>query len=283
MYAVTGATGQLGRLVIDILLQAVPAGQIVAMARDPAKARDLADRGVIVREADYNRAETLAAALAGVKKMLLISSNEVTGRLKQHVAAIEAAAGAEVSLIAYTSMLHADTSTARLAFEHKQTEEAIAASGLPAVILRNGWYIENHLMALPSALEHGAFIGAAKDGRFSSASRRDYAEAAAAALTGDNHAGKTYELAGDQSFTMAELADEVSRQSGKPVAYNDLSQAAYEAVLKSVGLPPDLAAILADSDVAASKGALFDNGGGLARLIGRPTDRLESVVAAALK
>jgi NAD(P)H dehydrogenase (quinone) len=283
MYAITGATGQLGRLVIDALMRTIPADRIVAAVRDPAKARNLAERGVIVREADYDRPDTLAKALTGVDKLLLISSTEVTGRLPQHRAVIEAAGRAGVSLIAYTSMLHADTSPARLAVEHRQTEEVIAASGLPAVILRNGWYTENHLLALPAVLEHGAFVGAAKDGRFSSAARQDYAEAAAVVLTTDDQAGRTYELAADKAFTLTGLAAEVSRQSGKTIAYNDLSQDAYQGALTSAGLPADLAAILADVDVAASRGALFDDGGAMGRLIGRPTTPMESLVATALR
>jgi NAD(P)H dehydrogenase (quinone) len=283
MYAVTGATGQLGRLVIDLLLKTVPAGQIVAAVRTPSKAQDLAARGLIIREADYSRPETLSTALAGVDKLLLISSTEVSGRLPQHRAVIEAAHRAGVSLLAYTSMLHADTSGAQLAVEHWQTEEAIAASDVPAVILRNGWYAENHLMALPAALEHGAFVGAAKDGRFSSAARADYAAAAATVLTAADQAGRTYELAADQAFTLSELAAEVTRQSGKAVAYNDLSAEAYEGVLMGAGLPDDLAALLADSDVAASRGELFDDSNALSKLIGRPTASLEDVVAAALR
>ena len=283
MYAVTGATGHLGRLVIEALLKTIPANRIVAAVRNPAKASDLAERGLIVREADYSRPDTLGPALAGVEKLLLISSTEVSGRLPRHRAVIEAAKANRVSLIAYTSMLHADTSPARLAIEHRQTEEVIAASGLPAVILRNGWYTENHLMALPAALEHGAFVGAAKDGRFSSAARQDYAEAAAVVLATGGHAGKTYELAADQAFTLAELAAEVSRQSGKAVVYNDLSEVAYRDVLTGAGLPADLAALLADADAAASHGALFDDGGALGRLIGRPTTSMQSLVAAVLR
>jgi NAD(P)H dehydrogenase (quinone) len=283
MYAITGASGQLGRLVIGHLLETVPADQIVAAVRSPDKARDLAERGVIVREADYNRPETLGPALAGVEKLLLISSTEVAGRLPQHRAVVDAAATAGVSLLAYTSMLHADSSPARLAVEHRQTEEAIAAARLPAVILRNGWYIENSLAALPVALEHGAFVGASGDGRFSSAARDDYAAAAAAALTGADQAGTTYELAGDQSFTMADLAAEVSRQSGKAIAYKDLSAETYEGVLAGAGLPPELAVLLADADAAAAQGALFDNGGALSRLIGRPTTPMRDLVAAALR
>ncbi|MBV8576725.1 MAG: SDR family NAD(P)-dependent oxidoreductase, partial [Acetobacteraceae bacterium] len=172
---------------------------------------------------------------------------------------------------------------ATLAIEHRQTEDLIAASGLPAVILRNGWYTENHLLALPAALEHGAFVGAAKDGRFSSAARRDYAEAAAVVLANDGHAGTTYELAADAAFTLAELAAEVSRQSGKTVVYNDLPEAAFRDVLTGAGLPADLAALLADADVAASRGALFDDGGALGRLIGRPTTPMKDLVATALR
>ncbi|CAN7645318.1 SDR family oxidoreductase [Rhizobium leguminosarum] len=283
MYAVTGATGQLGRLVIEALLKTIPADRIVAAVRNTVKASDLAERGVIVREADYSRPDTLGPALDGVEKLLLISSTEVSGRLPRHRAVIEAAKVAGVSLIAYTSMLHADTSPATLAIEHRQTEEVIAASGLPAVILRNGWYTENHLMALPAALEHGAFVGAAKEGRFSSAARQDYAEAAAMVLATDGHAGRTYELAADQAFTLAGLAAEVSRQSGKATVYNDLSEVAYRDVLTGAGLPADLAALLADADAAASRGALFDNGGTLGRLIGRPTIPMESLVATALR
>jgi NAD(P)H dehydrogenase (quinone) len=273
----------IGRLVIDALLETVPAERIVAAVRHPVRARDLAERGVVVREADYTRPETLATAFVGVDKLLLISSTEVTGRLPLHRAVIDAAREAGVSLLAYTSMLHADTSPARLAIEHRQTEEAIAASGLPAVILRNGWYTENHLMALPAALEHGAFIGAAKDGRFSSAARNDYAAAAAVVLVTEGHAGKTYELAADDAFTLAQLAEAVSRQSGKTIVYNDLAPDAYADALTSAGLPPELASLLADADVAASRGALFDDGGALARLIGRPTTPLANLVATALR
>ena len=270
-------------MLIEALLKTIPADRIVAAVRNPTKASDLAERGVIVREANYDRPDTLAPAFAGVDKLLLISSTEVSGRLPKHRAVIEAAQRAAVSLIAYTSMLHADTSPATLAIEHKQTEEVIAASGLPAVILRNGWYTENHLLALPAALEHHAFVGAAKDGRFSSAARLDYAEAATVVLTTGDQAGKTYEFAADRAFTLADLAAEVSRQSGKTIAYNDLSVAAYQEVLTGAGLPADLAALLADADAAASRGALFDDGGALGRLIGRPTTSMESLVASALR
>ena len=283
MFAVTGASGQLGRLVVEHLLERVPAAQVVAAMRDPTKGADLSRLGVLVREADYKRPATLSKAFEGVDRVLLISSTEVAGRTSLHRAVIDAAQAQGVSLFAYTSMLHADTSPARLAIEHRQTEEAIKSSGLPAVILRNGWYVENHLSALPSAFAHGAFVGAAKNGRFSSAARADYALAAAIALTGQGQAGRTYELAADNAFTLAELAAEVSRQSGKTVAYNDLSPEVYEGVLTNAGLPAPFAALLADADVAASQGALFDDSASLSKLIGRPTTTLEALISAFLR
>lgn len=283
MFAVTGASGQLGRLVVEHLLERVPAAQVVAAMRDPAKGADLARRGVLVREADYKRPATLSKAFEGVDRILLISSTEIVGRLPLHRAVIDAARAQGVSLFAYTSMLHADTSPARLAIEHRQTEDAIKSSELPAVILRNGWYTENHLSALQSALANGAFVGAAKDGRFSSAARADYALAAAIALTSDGQAGRTYELAADSAFTLSELAAEVTRQSGKTVIYHDLSPEAYEGVLTNAGLPAPLAALLADADVAASQGALFDDSTTLSKLIGRPTTTFQTLISALLR
>ncbi|MBV8647656.1 SDR family oxidoreductase [Paludibacterium sp.] len=284
MIAITGATGQLGRLVIDALLTRVPANQIVAAVRSPAKAQDLAAKGVIVREADYSRPDTLVSALTGIDKLLLISSNEIGQRAVQHQAVIDAAKQAGVKLVAYTSVLHADRSPLGLAEEHRQTEAALKAAGLPHVLLRNGWYTENYLASVPSALQYGVLMGSAADGRIASASRRDYAEAAVAVLTApDNQAGKVYELAGDSAYTLSELAAEVARQSGKTVTYNHLPEAEFKAMLVSVGLPEPLAQLLADSDAGAARGALFDDGGQLRRLIGRPTTPMKESLAAALK
>jgi len=284
MIAITGATGQLGRLVIDALLASVPASQIVAAVRNPAKAADLAAKGVAVREADYSKPATLANAFAGVDKLLLISSSEVGQRAAQHAAVIDAAKAAGVKLIAYTSLLHADSSPLALAAEHVATEAALKASGLPHVLLRNGWYVENYLLALPSALEHGALLGAAGDGRISAASRADYAAAAVAVLTSSSdQTGRVHELAGDASYSLAELAAEIAAQAGKPVVYKNLPEAAYKDVLISVGLPEGFAALLADSDAGAAKGALFDGGMGISALTGKPTVTLKAAVAAALK
>ena len=283
MYAVTGATGQLGRLVIDALVASVPADQVVALVRDRSKAGDLAAKGVAVREADYERPDTLEPALADVDRLLLISSDAVGVRARQHQAVIDAAKAAGVELLAYTSMLHADATPAKLAAEHKATEDAIAASGVPAVILRNGWYTENHLMGLHQALEHGATVGSAGNGRFSSAARADYAEAAARVLTCDDQAGKVYELAGDQAYTIAEFAAELSRQAGKPIGYRDLPEGDYKGVLLSAGLPEPLADALADEDTAARKDTLFDDGQVLSMLIGRTTTPMRDTIAQALK
>lgn len=283
MIVVTGASGQLGRLVIDALLRTQPADSLVAAVRTPAKAADLAARGVQVREADYSRPETLGPAFAGADKLLLISSSEIGQRAKQHQAVIDAAKATGVQLIAYTSLLHADVSPLGLAVEHRQTEAALAASGLPHVLLRNGWYSENYAMGLPGALARGTLYGAAGEGRIASASRQDYAEAAAAVLSAAApQAGKVHELAGDASYTLAELAVETARQAGKPLAYQDLPEAAYRDALLQAGLPAPVAELLADSDAGAAKGGLFDDGHALSGLIGRATTPMAQTVAATL-
>jgi len=286
MIVITGATGQLGRLVIDQLLsRGVPAAGIVAAVRSPAKAADLAARGLIVREADYARPATLATALAGAERVLLISSSELGQRVAQHAAVIEAARAAGVGQLAYTSVLHADRSALGLAAEHRETEALIAASGLASqVLLRNGWYTENYLASVPPALAHGAFIGAAGEGRIASASREDYAAAAAVVLTRPVDAGhQVLELAGDASYSLAELVEELQRQTGREeLKYLDLGRAGYEAALVGAGLPAPLAALLADSDAQAARGALFDEGRQLSALIGRPTTPLAASVALAL-
>lgn len=282
MIVVTGATGQLGRLVIKALLKTQSASDIVAAVRNPDKAADLAALGVQVRRADYNEPVTLDAAFKGADKLLLISSNELGRRAVQHRAAIDAAKRSGVKLIGYTSVLRADTSPLGLAAEHRETEEALRESGIPFVLLRNGWYTENYTQGLAAALEHGAILGSAGDGRISSAARADYAQAAALAMTRDAQAGRVYELAGDSGYTLTELAAEVTRQSGKPVEYRNLSEADFKAALISVGLPEVVAALLSDSSTAASKGALFDEGRQLSQLLGRPTTPLTTVVTEAL-
>ena len=283
MYAITGATGQLGRLVLDALLKTVPAADIVACVRDPNKADDLRSQGLQVRLADYDRPETLTAAFEGVDKLLLISSSEIGRRVPQHRAVIEAAKGRRVDLIVYTSLLHADTSRLGLAEEHRQTEALIRSSSLPFVILRNGWYTENYMASVPAALTHGALLGSAGEGRIASAARADYAAAAAAALTSTRDLrGRVFELAGDKAYTLAELAAELSRQSGQPVSYNNLPRTEYEGVLLGAGLPTGLAALLAESDAVAAEGGLFDDGGELATLTGRPTTPLAASVTQAL-
>ena len=247
--------------------------------RTPAKAADL---GIPAREADYARPETLAAALAGVDTLLLISSSEVGQRAVQHRNVIQAAKQAGVKRIIYTSLLHADTSPLSLAVEHRDTESALKEAGIPFTILRNGWYTENYTGSIAGALAGGAFVGSAGEGRISSAARADYAEAAAVVLTSTGHDGKTYELAGDAPYTLSDLAAEISRQSGKTIPYRNLPEADYAAALTGFGLPAGLAEAIAGWDVGASQGALFDDGRQLSRLIGRPTTPLSTVVAAAL-
>jgi NAD(P)H dehydrogenase (quinone) len=282
MIVITGASGQLGRLVIDGLLRSVPASGLAAAVRSPEKVDDLAKKGVRVRPADYNRPDTLDAAFSGADKVLLISSSEVGQRAPQHANVIAAAKKAGVGLLAYTSILHADTTPLALGSEHQQTEAMLAESGVPYVLLRNGWYTENYAAGIPVALQHGAVLGCAADGRISSAARADYAAAAAAVLLADDQAGKVYELAGDNAYTLAEFAAEIARQTGKAVVYQDMPEAEYANVLKGAGFPDGMAQLLAQSDTGASKGGLFDDSKTLSRLIGRPTTPMPEVVKQAI-
>ena len=283
LIAVTGASGQLGWLAIQFLLSRHPAARIVAIARDPAKIADLAEAGVQVRQGDYDRPDTLDAALAGVERLLLVSSSEIGKRAPQHQAVIDAAIRAGVGLVAYTSLLHADTSPLGLAVEHVQTEQALQASGLPHALLRNGWYAENYTAGIAGALQHGVVLGSAGDGRLSLAARADYAEAAAIIMASDaTQAGKVYELAGDHAITLTDFAALVARKTGIPIAYQDLPQQDYRDALLSAGLPGFVADLLSDSDAGAAKGGLFDDSGTLGRLIGRATTPIEDVIASAL-
>ena len=250
----------------------------MAIVRNPAKATALSQQGITVRQAYYSDEAAFTTALQDIDKLLLISSSEVGQRAPQHRNVINAAKAAHVKFIAYTSLLHADTSPLGLADEHVATEQMLAESGIAYALLRNGWYTENYLASAPAALEHGVFIGAAGEGKIASATRADYAAAAARVISEDGHAGKTYELAGDAGWTLSQLAAELAKQSGKKVVYQNLSEADFAAALKGVGLPAGLADMLADSDTGASKGGLFDDSHTLSKLIGRPTTSLADSV-----
>ncbi|WP_417345163.1 SDR family oxidoreductase [Ferrimonas sp.] len=279
MIAITGANGQLGRLVIQSLLQRVSADQLIALVRTPEKAEDLRELGIAVREADYDRPETLAPALVGADKLLLISGSEVGQRVPQHRAVIEAAREAGVKLLAYTSLLKADSSPLALAAEHKVTEQMIAESGIPAVMLRNGWYTENYTAQAPGLVELGMVAGAAAEGQLATAPRADYAEAAAVVLTSqESQAGKVYELAGSSAFTLTEFAEELAKQSGRKVEFIPMSQEQFAGVLVGAGLPEGFAGALADAEAHAASGWLFDDSGDLERLIGRPSMPLSATL-----
>ncbi|GAB4259452.1 MAG: SDR family oxidoreductase [Pararhodobacter sp.] len=277
--AITGATGQLGRLAVAALKSRAPGATLVALVRDPAKASDL---GIEVRAFDYTQAAALPAALQGVDVLVLISSNDFNDRAGQHANVIAAAKAAGVGRIIYTSLLKGDRSPMILAQDHIATEAALVASGLPATVLRNGWYTENYTGALGGALQAGAVVGVNVDARVSPATRADFAEAIAVVAADPSHAGQVYELAGDESFTMTEFAAELSRQVGKTVPYAPMSQAEYAALLVRLGLPEGFAEVLADSDARAGEGALFDDSRTLSRLIGRPTTPLSVVIKEAL-
>lgn len=273
--AITGATGQLGRLAIDALK--AKGAKPIALVRSPEKAADL---GVEARAFDYTKADP--AALKGVDTLVLISSNDFNDRAGQHKNAIAAAKAAGVGRIVYTSILKGDASPMILAQDHIVTEAALKASGIPATLLRNGWYTENYTGALGAAIEHGAIIGAAGEGKVSSAARKDYAEAIAVTALDAMHTGKTYELSGDVAHSGADLAAAVAAASGKPVAYVTMPEADYAGALQGFGLPEGFAKVFADSDAAVAKGALYDDSRTLSRLIGRPTTPLADTVKAAL-
>jgi len=276
---VTGATGQLGRIVVEKLKEKVSAESIVALVRTPDKAAGL---GVEARAFDYSKPENLVTSLQGIDYLLLISSSEVGQRTLQHGNVINAAKQAGVKWIVYTSLLHADKSSLSLAEEHLATEAALKTSGISHTVLRNGWYTENYTGSVKGAFAAGAFIGSAGNGKIASAARADYAEAAVAVLTGEGNVGKVYELAGDEAYTLTDLAAEISRQTGKNIPYNNLSEAEYANILKSLGLPEGLAQAIAGWDVGVSKDDLFDDTKQLSALIGHPTTSLAKVIADAL-
>ncbi len=280
---VTAASGALGRLVVAALLERVDPSRVVAAARNPDKLADLAAQGVEVRAADHEQPDTLATAFAGIDRALLISSNEFGRRLPQHTNVIQAAKAAGVGLLAYTSILHGDRSPLALAADHVDTEAALRDSGVPFAVLRNGWYVENYHGGIPTALEHGLVFGSSGEGRIAAAARADYAAAAAAVLASDeDQNGKIYELAGDEAFTMADWAATLADISGKPVAYRDLPEAEYTALLAQHGLPAAFAGLIANSSAATAKGGLFDDSKTLSRLIGRPTTSLRAALTAAV-
>lgn len=282
MIVVTGVSGALGRLTVEELLRTTPAERIVAAARAPEKLADLAGRGVHVRQADYDRPDTLTDALRGAEKVLLISGNEIGRRVAQHRAVVDAAKQAGVALLAYTSGLHVDTSPVPIFPEHRATEEYLRASGVPFTLLRNGWYHENYVPAARQGANSGIIFGAAGDGRVASAARADYAAAAAAVLTGDGHAGTAYELSGDTVWSMPELAATVAEITGRPVTYQDLSVDEYAKVLLADGMPEPVAEMFAGTDACVADGWLADTPGTLAKLIGRPTTPLRVILAEAL-
>ena len=281
---ITGTTGQLGRLVIRALLKRTAPNTIVGSVRSPDHevARQFRVQGVEIRVADYSRPDTLSAAFDGVNRLLLISSTSGEDRVAQHQNVINVAKAAGVGLLAYTSLLHADGSTSGLGEDHKRTEAALQASGLPFVILRHGWYTESHTASVPPALQYGAVIGSAEQGRFSSATRADYAEADAVVLTADGQAGRIYELASDESYDLTELAGTIAAAADIAVIYQDMSKAQFKQALIGMGLPDHLAELIAESNVGASRGELEDHGRQLRVLLGRPTTTYHQLIEIAV-
>ena len=281
---ITGATGHLGRLVVEQLLaDGVPAGDIIATGRATDKIKDLADRGVQVRAVEFGDAAAVRAAVAGADRVLLVSAMDPGGRVEQHRNVIDAAREAGTGLVAYTSIVNAETTKIRLAADHQATEQLLRDSGVPYVLLRNSWYHENYTDRLPAFLAQGAIPGSAGEGRISAAARADYAAAAARVLTTDGHDGQAYELGSDEPFTLAQLAAEVSAQSGREVRYLDLPEEHYAKALKEHGVPGLMADMVAETDAAAAHGTLYTASGDLTALTGRPAATLSAAVGAALR
>lgn len=281
-YLITGASGQLGKLVIDHLKTLVPLRDIIALVRsDEAKAH-YAEKGISARIGDYDDVDSLKSAFVGVDRLLLISSSEVGKRAAQHNNVVQAAIAANVSFVAYTSLLNAESGGMALAQEHVATEKDLRESGIPHTVLRNGWYSENIAGTAMQAVAIGQHFGAANDGRFASATRQDLAEAAAIVLAQPGHEAQTYELGGDEHFSLSEYAAILSDLAGTSVAYTNLDQESYSQALVQAGLPEQFAAVLADSDAKAANGALFTDSGDLAKIIGRPATPISETLRAAL-
>lgn len=276
---ITGATGQLGKLIVEQLKKEVGKDSIVALVRNTEKGKEL---GIETRPFDYNKPEALTEQLKGIDRLLLISANEIGKRTKQHKNVINAAKNAGTKWIVYTSILHADSTTVNLAGEHLETEKLLKDSGIDFTILRNGWYTENYTSSIEGALAGGAFIGSAGSGKISSAPRADYAEAAAIVLSDESYKGKVFELAGDNAYTLGDLAAEISKQKNMTIPYKNLPEAEYARILESFNMPKDYADAIASWDISASKGDLFDNSKQLSKLIGRPTTPMAETVKSAL-
>ena len=280
---VTAASGQLGRLVVDALLArgAQPA-DVIASARDTSKLADVAGRGIRTVELDYARPDTIAAALDGVDTVLLISGSEPGSRLAGHQNVIDAAKAAGVTKLVYTSAPKATTGDYALAADHKATEEAIAASGVPAVIVRHNWYTENYAADVARAASTGTIAASVADGRVASATRTDYADGDAVVLLEDGHLGQVYEFGGDVAWDYSELAAAAAEVVGRPVEYQRLTTAEHVAALEAVGLDAGTAEFVAGIDDAIRRGVLGDTDGTLSRLIGRPTTSLVDGLRAAV-
>ncbi|GLY26807.1 SDR family oxidoreductase [Kineosporia sp. NBRC 101731] len=273
--ALTGATGALGSLVVDALLtRGTPASDIVALVRDADRAKALADLGVGVRVAPYGDVPALARALDGVDRLLLISGPESGERVSLHGSVVTAAQQAGVGFIAYTSAPHADDTVLLVAPDHAATENLIRASGLAYSILRNNWYHENYGAHLKNAEATGKLFSSAGTGRVASASRADYAQAAAIVLAGGDHDGRVYELSGDVAWTFADLASVMGEVLGRPVELVPLDRESHTAALTAAGIDPRFVGFLTQLDADIAEGALAEATADLSRLIGRPTTPL---------
>lgn len=281
---VTGASGQLGRLVLDSLLASGKSpASIIATTRDTAKLADYAAKGVIVRLADFDDAASLDAAFAGADKVLIISTDALDQpgkRLAQHKAAVAAAKEAGAKHILYTSMPQPDDSLVTFAPDHLGTEEAIKATGIPYTILRDGWYAENLFMSLPHALETGSWYTSTGEGRIAHITRADTAAAIAGAVLKAGNESKTYTLTGTKSRTAEEIAAIVSAATGKPLKVVHVTDAQLAEGLKAAGLPEGFIPTIVSFDANTREGKIASVTSDAETLSGRKPTSFEDFVAA---
>ncbi|MDF2389207.1 SDR family oxidoreductase [Nostoc ellipsosporum NOK] len=283
---VTGASGKLGRAVVNHLLDTfnVPAERIIATTRTPANLGDLAARGVTVRQADFDDAASMAKAFKGADRLLVISTDELAiqgKRREQQVAAVTAASKAGVAHLLYTSLPNPEPGSAVLfAPDHYDTEQAIKASGVPYTIFRNGWYAENLFMSAPQILASGRWYSSAGEGRISYCARDDMAAAIAGGLASGASESKTYTLTGPQAYTTAEVAALITEVTGKPIEVVQLSDEALTEGIKAAGLPEPIARVLVSFDTAARAGDLGMVTDAVEKLSGRKPTTLKQFLEA---
>ncbi|MEH7097729.1 SDR family oxidoreductase [Neobacillus vireti] len=275
---VTGATGKLGTKVVDTLLKAIPASELAVSVRNPEKAEGLRNRGVEVRQGDFDQPETLDQAFTGIDRLLIISADgDNETRIRQHTDAVQAAERAGVKFIAYTSLANATESKNLMAPPHVATEAAIIKTGIPYSFLRNNWYLENEMGSIQGALAGAPWVTSAGEGKVGWALQQDYADAAAAVLLGNGHENSVYELSGPL-LTQAELASELGAVLGKEIPVQQVSDEKYAEIMKGLGLPDFVIPIVVGIQESIRNGSLDVESNDFEKVLGRPVTPIKEAL-----